>query len=306
VRKIRRWKKLVFWLTGSAVFLVALPYIFAFLIVEVLLLSSYRNLALGNLLDASVNSSVALTVAQALYPPTSKYYQDIFLYDLKLWAKTGIMGGSYTLPSGANFTTKKVREFEQLNKMELSYEDMAKIKIEGARVANATTHGDGVSLALDIANNTSSQNYILTAHANEEVAYRKLTGLFSTLSPQNEKHRKQNEVIADVALEEHGAAQRIVCKMDNYQCRFNELRWDVGVCIRRAYLKELPICETETLFKVTNFTGAACKGLSSNQCYAVMDGLMPYFHQLLQAQGKGFIGLLKLKTHADSMPRELF
>lgn len=302
---MKKLSRLLIWLLGIIALLIGAVYLSAYLMVEYYLLSSYRNTAMGLHKEAAVNSTLALQLAQNLYPATSKHYQDIFLYDLKLWSKQGIMGASFTLPGLRNFTVAKTQEFEKRNKNELSYEEMARIKIESARIANATTHGDGVSLVLEIARKPSLPNELLTANAKEEVAFRYLTGVFSTLSPKDEEQRKQNKLIADAASKDHGAAQVNICRADNYQCRFNDLRWNVGVCIRRAYLKEVPVCDSETLFAVTNFVGLACKDLSSNQCYEIVDGLLPYYYQLLQAQGKGFEGVLKFQTKADEIPRDL-
>ena len=300
-----RWKKIVIWLSGSVVLLIVTAYLSGLVYVEYLLQSSYRNSALGLHKKAAIDSSSAVLIAQLLYPATSEHYHDIFLYDLKLWSKMGIMGASFSLPSFRNFTVEKMLEFERRNKAELPYEEMARIKIESARIANATTHGDGVYLVLDIANKSPSPNDLLTAHAKEELAYRHLAGMFFTLTPQNENQRKQNMEIAETASKEHAAVQEKICREDKYQCRINKLRWDVGVCIRRAYLKEVPVCEPDTLYAVTNFTGLACKDFSASQCHEIMYGLLPYYHQLLQAQGKGFIGLLKFQTKTDEMPREL-
>ena len=300
-----KWKKVAFWLSGSIALFVAIAYLSGLVYVEYLLQSSYRNTALGLHKKAAIDSGTAVLVAQLLYPSVSKRYQDIFLYDLKLWSKMGMIGSSFSLTSYRNFTVEKMIEFEERNKAVLSYEEMARIKIEGARIANATTHGDGVYLVLDIANKLSTPNNLLTAHAKEEVAFRHLTGTFFTFTPQNKHQRKQNMEIAETASKEHVAAQEKICKADSYQCHINNLRWDIGVCIRRAYLNESPVCEPETLYAVTNFTGLACKDFSATQCHEIMYGLLPYYHQLLQAQGKGFIQLLKLLTLADEMPREL-
>lgn len=302
---MKRVYGLFIWLLGIVVLLIGAVYLGAYLMVEYHLQSSYRNMAMGQPKEAAVSSTTALQLAHYLYPATSKHYQDIFLYDLKLWSKQGIMGASFTLPGLRNFTVAKTLDFEKHHKNELSNEEMARIKIESARIANATTHGDGVSLVLEIARQPSSSNELLAAHAKEEIAFRYLTGVFSTLSPRNDEQRTKNKLIADSASKDHGAAQDSICKVDKYQCRFNDLRWKVGGCIRRAYVKEVPVCDPETIFAVTNFTGAACKGLSSNQCYAIVDGLIPYYHQLLQAQGKGFEDVLKFQTKADEIPRYL-
>lgn len=298
-------KKITLWLSGSVVLLIITAYLGGLVYVEYLLQSSYRNSALGLHKKAAIDSNTAVLVAQLIYPATSKHYQDIFLYDLKVWSKMGIIGASFSLPSFRNFTVEKMLEFEERNKAELSYEEMARIKIESARIANATTHGDGVHLVLGVASKPSSPNDLLTEHAKEEVAYRQLTGMFFTLTPQNEAQRKQNRNIVEMASNQHVTAQEKICRADIYQCRFNNLRWDIGVCIRRAHLKEVPVCEPETLYAVTNFTGLACKYFSASQCHEIMYGLLPYYHQLLQAQGNGFISILKFQTKTDEMPREL-
>jgi hypothetical protein len=106
--------------------------------------------------------------------------------------------------------------------------------------------------------------------------------------------------VVESVSKEHKIAQDKICKSDAVQCRFNNLRWQIGTCIRRAYLNETPVCTPDTFRDVSNFAGGnACKDLSVDQCYLVMNDLLPYYHNLLQAQGTGVLGLLSLQTQVD-------
>lgn len=278
-----KWKKLLIWLIGTVAVLLVIVYLSGYLIVEVLLLSSYRHMALGQYQETTKNSERAIALAQYLYPATSKHYQNMVLYDMRVWAKIGMMGVSAIPPFGLNITELKTIGFENKYKNQLPREDMARIKIESARLANATNHGAGAFLVEDIARHPP--NDLLAAHAQEELAYKDLTGFFATLSPHTKEQRKLNESVVEKTTKEHRSAQEKICSTDRYQCRFNNLRWEIGICIRRAYLKEVPVCDQKTLFSVTNFIGESCKNLSVNQCYVIMDGMLPYYQQLLLAQG---------------------
>lgn len=283
------------WALGIISTLVAIAY----LSVEILLQSSYRNLALGHYSVAAENSARAVLIAQLLYPASSKYYQNIFLYDVKVWSKLGIIGGSFGTGL-KNFTVVKTLRFEKENVKALTREEMARIQVEGARIANATTHGEGVSLVNGLIDKSQSSNDIWSAYAKEERAYADLAGFFAVLAPNNAEQRKRNYWVVESVSKEHKTAQEVICKSDVVQCRFNNLRWQIGTCIRRAYLNEAPVCAPDTFRDVSNFAGwNACKDLSVDQCYSVMNDLLPYYHSLLQAQGKGVLDFLSLQIQVD-------
>jgi len=273
--------------------------VIAYLSVEYYLQSSYRNMALGEYSEAAKNSARAAQMAQLLYPATSKHYHDIVLYDIKIWSNLGILGGSFG--SGLkNITLVKTLEFERENKDALAREEMARIQIEGARIDNATTHGKGVALVYSLVGKSPSVDDIWSAYAREEKAYGHLTGSFATLTPKNADEQKRNDWVVELETNEHKAAQEKICTSDAVKCRFNDLRWKIGSCIRRAYLKQAPVCTPETLRDVTFFTGwDTCKDLTVDQCYSVMNDLLPYYHQFLQAQGVGILNLLALQSQYD-------
>ena len=100
----------------------------AYLSVEFLLQSSYRNLALGEYVEAVEAAEHAERIACYIYPAASRHYQDIFLYDVKVWPKLGILGVSYGNGPG-NTTLEKAYQFKEKCKS-LNREKMARIEVE--------------------------------------------------------------------------------------------------------------------------------------------------------------------------------
>lgn len=287
-------KPTIIWVLGIISTLVVIAY----LSVEIFLQSSYRNLALGRYSEAAANSARAALIAQLLYPASSEHYQNIFLYDVKVWSKLGIIGGAFGTGL-KNLTVVKTLRFEKENGKTLTREEMARIQVEGARIANATTHGEGVALVNGLIDKSQSSNDIWSAYAKEERAYADLSGFFAVLTPKSAEQRKRNDWVVESVSKEHKTAQKVICKSDAVQCRFNDLRWQIGTCIRRAYLNEAQVCTPETFRDVSNFAGIACKDLSVDQCYSLMNDLLPYYHNLLQAQGKGVLDFLSLQIQVD-------
>ena len=261
--------------------------VIAYLSVELLLQSSYRNLAIGSYGRALQYSALAKNIANRLYPASSQHLQDIFLYDAQIWSRLGILGVGYN-EGFANQLVIKATMYEKSNKHGLTPEEMAQIDIEVARFENATYHGQGVKAMVgEIINKTLPTNSILMAYAQEESSYQDVVGSFAMLRPKSTKEKILNDSIVDSANKAHEAAQETICNADVEQCHFNQLRWKIGLCIRRAYLNETPACTAGVLREVTTFPAACGKELTTDQCYKVMNNLLPYYHHLLQAQGYG-------------------
>jgi hypothetical protein len=275
-----RWRKILIWTFGFIATLVVTAY----LSVEVLLQSSYKNLALGEYTEAAANSSRAVLIAGLFYPASSKHYQNMFLYDVKVWSQLGTMGMSFG-PGLKNFTVLKMMSFEKLNEKELTREQMARIQIEAARIDNATTQGRGFPMVSRLIDKSQTSHDIWSAYASEEQAYAELTGILAVRSPKNSEEQQRNDWEIDLAGKEHNAAQELICKSDVVNCRFNNLRWQIGICIRRAFGSQTNNCSPETIREVTTYSGGICKGLTLDQCYSMMSNLLPYYHNLLQAEG---------------------
>lgn len=273
-------KRILPWLFGIIVVLAAIPY----LRVELLLQSSYKHFALDEYTEAVADAKLATLISHFLYPASSKHYQEMVLYDLKVSSRFGTMGVSFG-GGPKNLTVSEVVEFAKQNEGRLSPEEMLSIRVAGAQAANATTHGQGVSLIGGATDDTQAPDSILSAYLKEERAYADMTGLLIFRSPKNADEQKQNDWGYELASKQHEDAQHTICKSDVVNCRFNTLRWQIGTCVRRAYSSQTPICTAGTLRDVTTFAGAACKDLKLDQCYSVMTDLLPYYHSLLQAEG---------------------
>lgn len=257
----------------------------AYLSVEFYLQRSYRNMGIGAYQEALNDASTAVNIAHIIYPASSKYLQNIFLYDIRICSRLGTLGDNFGERNSHRLVVKATI-FEKANSGGLAPEERAKIDIEVARLANATYRGNGVKAMVgEVVNNTLVVNPELLAYAKEENAYQDVIGSFVTLNPQNSKEIMLNDSLLESAQKSHDIAQGLICKTDVVQCRFNQLRWKIGLCIRRAYINETPICTIEILNEVTSFPAACGNDFSIDQCYKIMNDLMPHYHHLLQAQG---------------------
>lgn len=285
------------WTSIGLLVFVSIMVVVAYISVEFYLQSSYRNNASNNYRQAALDSSRAVKIANWLYPGTSKHLQAVHLYDIKLWSKFGILGTSFG-EGYDNHTVGKTVLFENDHSDELTPEDFARMRIDGARIANATTHGEGVAaLVYGIVKGSRPSNAALMAYAKEENAYQDVVGIFATLKPTDMKDKILNNSIVEMANNDHDTAQETICKTDVTRCRFNQLRWQIGLCIRRAYLNETPVCAAEVLREVTLFPDACGKELTIDQCYNVMNDLLPHYHHLMQAQGNKIIATHLLDTN---------
>lgn len=275
-----RYKKYLLWGVGIVFSLLLIAY----LSMEILLQCSYKNLALGKYTEAAVDSGRAELIAQLLYPVSSEHYQNIFLYDLNVWSKLGTMGMSFGV-GPKNLVLTKTIAFIKQNENKLTHEEMAHIRVEAARIANASTHGEGIYSIVGLIDYSHSPVDIWAAYMEEENAYADLTGFLDTRFPKNSDEQKRNELGLELASKHHVVAQEKICQSDTVNCRFNSLRWEIGVCIRQAYAHQSPVCTMETFHDVTKFAGGACKDLTLNQCYLLERNLAPYYHNLLEAQG---------------------
>lgn len=282
-------KRILKWSAMSLIGLVVILIGAAYLSVELFLQSSYRNMASGSYSEALQDSAWAINIADLLYPASSKHLQDIFLYDARISSRLGILGNGYG-DGLANRLIAKTVMFEKINKHGLSLEEAAKIDIDVARLENSTYHGQGVkAMVRDIINKTLPVNSELMVYAQEESAYQDVVGVFAMLKEKSVRDKILNDSIVDSANKAHDVAQKTICEADVEQCRFNQLRWQIGLCIRRAYLNEAPACTAEVLREVTIFPSACGKDMTTDQCYKVMNDLLPYYHHLLQAQGNGVL-----------------
>ena len=255
-----------------------------YIYIELLLLSSYKDYALGAFGPAMERAEKAEEIAAHLYPLSSDSYQDIFLYDIKLRSKLGLLG-VYLDPARQGAVLSKAYAFERKARAKrLTREETARVHVEVARLANATAQGFFSTFSYDLIDKSKPViNDKWSMYASEEEAYHLLVGIFGTLDFNDPLYKVKNDAVLSIAVKEHTEAQQLICKFDKVQCRFNELRWKIGVCIRQAYMKQSPACTAENLAEVADYP-SNYNGLSIQESYEVMDNLMPYYQRYFLAQ----------------------
>jgi hypothetical protein len=87
----------------------------------------------------------------------------------------------------------------------------------------------------------------------------------------------------EIAQREYWQANRKVCGMDIERCRFNEIRWSIGSCIRDMAVHNRTSCiQNEVMVKLGR--KKICTGMTDDQCQAVVQELQPYIFQLMSIQ----------------------
>lgn len=275
--------RIIKWVGISLAVILMAAVITAYLSVEFYLQRSYRNLAEGRYRQAALDSTLALGIGNLLYSGASKHLQDIYIYDVKVWSKLGVLKGADG-EEVDNIVVNKMLKFERRHEKNMTPQDMARLHIASAQIANATIHGSGVdALVYGIAKGKRPSTEVLMQYAKEEIAYKDTVGFYATLHPKTSKDAELNDSVLVETQKEHDAAQASICKHDVRQCRFNALRWKIGLCIRRAYLGYEP-CSPDNLRDVTSLPIACSSDLLIDDCYTVSNDLQPYYHHLLQAQ----------------------
>lgn len=268
----------------------AVVVILGFASIEIALQLSYRAIALADYSSAISYSEKAKRLAEVLYPVSSGRYRDVFLSDLSLRSRFAI-AGNHTGGSERG-TVADVLRFAKFHESSLSRVEMARIYLEGGRIANQLPEANGGALVgygilrSKYFDEIRSDNQLL-AEAEDEQAYSELVGLVATLSSKNGAISALNAQLAADNTEAHNKAQSVVCQSNVVRCRVNHLRWKIGQCIRSSYIKDASNCQKKVFLEVTNLTPTGvCDGIDLNDCFAIAEEIQPYYIQLLRTLGR--------------------
>ena len=221
-------------------------------------------------------SGLAAAISGFMIPSNSKLYIEIYKNDLSVrYAGSMFIDKEH----GADDLIREVLEFSRLHERNLNEMVVHDLYLHTAKILNAYYFGAGRGIALyaqEAIEKSSPANKILLLKLKDEALFADLVGFYASLSSKDRKLNRLNDFVESEIRGEHRGVLDAICSTEILECKFSEIRWAIGLCIRANNLrKSLPgiSCDHgEINRKLTSY----CRDTSRTDCKILAERIYPY------------------------------
>lgn len=152
-------------------------------------------------------------------------------------------------------------------------ERSARLFIEAAKLANMSFHPElarmAATKALERLHDRKEKLY-------DEIIIERSYAHLISLGEPIERQPDWNEIVQ----REYRETNARICTRDVNECRFNEIRWSIGSCIRDMVIHSGASCiQNEVMIKLGR--KRICEGIEDEHCQAIVQELQPYIFELI-------------------------
>lgn len=225
----------------------------------------YREISNGNYVSAYKYSNILIKIIACTHGRNSERYANAAIQISREFS----FRTPYILPSSDKAPVALLGLASSLD----DSDQAVKVFIEAARFANITFNPKLARIASTKAlARLQNNNAVLYDDVIAERAYAHL------MSFSDEMERKSDWY--EIAQREFVQSNINICTRDVLKCRFNEIRWLIGACIREASInRRKSLLEKELAAKISRKN--ICTGLDDGQCQVMINNINPYvFHYI--------------------------
>jgi hypothetical protein len=225
----------------------------------------FKQISAGNFGAAYKSSNVLLGIISLTNGVSSARYADVAVSTSReLALRTPyILGSSEVSPAALAKLASSIQDDER----------SVRLFIEAGRLANMSFNPELTRVvATKALERLGGGNKVLYEEVILERSYAHLVSFKAPIERQGDWQ--------EIAQREYQQASKKVCDLNIERCRFNEIRWSIGSCIRDTVIHNRSSCiQNEVMVKLGR--KKICTGLTDDQCQMVVKELQPYIFQLM-------------------------